>query len=148
MRLATNRLQWALYLHICIAVWAFGALDGAEVYYLKCYYFCGHCFSHVFSFCVAHTQIYVPFITEIYRNNAKLLQPGDRPSFLLMLTQRLQRLPAILPFGALLLLAGRDVIVLVLGPAYHSAVEAYKRRQRQLERLRLLKLRKQALPFP
>lgn len=61
-----------------------------------------------------------------------------------MLTQRLQRLPALLPFGALLLLAGRDIIVLVLGPAYRSAVEAYTRRQRQLERLRLLKLRKQA----
>jgi hypothetical protein len=65
-----------------------------------------------------------------------------------MLTQRLQRLPAILPFGALLLLAGRDIIVLVLGPAYRGAVEAYRRRQRQLERLRLLKLRKQALPNP
>ena len=85
----------------------------------------------------------MPFITEIYLSSAKSLQPGQLPSFVLLVSQRLQNLPALLPFGALLLMAGRDILVFVLGPAYHAAVEAYARRQRRLERLQLLKMRKQ-----
>jgi hypothetical protein len=88
--------------------------------------------------------MYVPFITELYRSYAKKLKPGELPSFLLMATQRVQLLPALLPFGALLLMFGRDILVLVLGPAYTHAAEMYARRQRRLERMRLLKMRKQA----
>jgi hypothetical protein len=61
-----------------------------------------------------------------------------------MASQRLQNLSALLPFGALLLMAGRDILVFILGPAYTAAAEAYARRQRQLERMRIHKLRKQA----
>ena len=61
-----------------------------------------------------------------------------------MATERLQHLPALLPFGALLLMTGRDILVLVLGPAYRHLADMYARRKRRLERQRLLKLRKQA----
>ncbi len=60
-----------------------------------------------------------------------------------MLTGRLQKLPAMPPFAFLLLLAGRDIVVTVLGPAAHATYEWHQRRKRKLERDRQLKLRKQ-----
>jgi hypothetical protein len=84
----------------------------------------------------------------MYSSRKALLQPGEKPSFVLMLTERLQQLPALLPFGALLLLTGRDLVVTILGPAVRHASDVYQRRKRRLERLQQLKLRKQATFAP
>jgi hypothetical protein len=76
-------------------------------------------------------QIYIPFISEIYKSRLKALKPGEKPNFVLMITERLQLLPALPPAAALVALVGRDLMVLVLGPAYRQIREALARRRRR-----------------
>ena len=121
MCLATDKFQWAIYLHLAFAVWMFGALHGVK--------------------------LYVPIISEIADSGLASRQPGEEMgarAFLTMIADRLRNLPAFVPFMVLVSIMSRDILKAFLHPAWLFARDYWARRKRRLERKKIMEMRRKA----
>lgn len=121
VRESADKFQWAVYLHLAFAAWMFGGLHGINTY--------------------------VPIITEIANSGLRDRTPGEEMGFkvfLTLVTDRLRRLPALVPFATFVGIMGRDILKAFLQPAWRFSKEWYARRKRRIERKRYIEMRRKA----